>query len=164
MFNKSVNVKNCIFKMLLFGLCLFFIQITFAQESKLDPEKYTTFTGRVFRSDTNVGIPNVRLSLIDEKKSKRQNNSVSSRTDENGNFRFDFVIPGKYTIGIGAFFDKKDDVPCKFIKGKSEEPNSKITVYAENDKWMELVFIKKIEFKAGMRVTKEYNLVCKNPS
>jgi hypothetical protein len=140
------------------------MQIAFAQESELKSEKYAVFSGRIFRSDTNDGIPNVRLALIDDQKSKKQNKSVSSKTDENGNFRFDFVIPGKYTLGIIAFFDKEDDVPCKFIKGISEEPNSKIVVYTENNKWVETFFIKKIEFRAGMQVTKDYNLVCKKPS
>jgi len=133
-----------------------------AQDSKEKKEKITAFKGKVFRSDTKQPVPKVKILLMDEKKSDKQDNSVQAESDQEGNFVFDDVKPGKYTISIRAIFEREEDVPCQLLMGKIDEPNSQLLVITEDGKKVEQIFIKGFSVKAGKEITKEFDLVCKS--
>ena len=139
---------------------LFFIQADLAQDSKKG--KAASFTGRIFRSDMKSGVANVRVLLLDEKKSENQDNSVETKTDEKGNFAIDQVKSGRYTVIIEAIFDKEEDVPCQLLMGKIDEPNSSLIVETKNNKRIEHIFIKNFSVKEGKEIKKEFDLVCKS--
>lgn len=130
-----------------------------AQDKNAD--KTASFKGKLFRSDTNQPITNAQITLLDSKKSEKQNNSQEIKTDEKGNFSFDRVIAGKYTISIRVAYDKKDEVPCQFLIGKLKgEKESKLLVITEGNKKIYQVFIENFAVKANKNIEKEYDLAC----
>ena len=155
-------MKNYKMLIAIIGLCLGFIQTSTAQESKKEIAKTAVFSGRIYRSDTKSGLPNVRIILLDEKKSEAKDNSLETKTDEKGNFKFENIIAGKYTVSIQAVFDKEEDVPCQLLIGKLDIPNSQLLILTEKGKKVEQIFIKGFEFKKGKEVKKEIDLVCKS--
>jgi hypothetical protein len=151
---KKLNILGVIF------LGILCVQTGFSQDAK--SEKVTSFSGKVFRSDTKAAVPDVVIFLLDEKKSEKQNNSVETRTDKKGNFLIENVKPGKYTIIIEATFDREEDVPCQLLMGKIDEPNSSLIVETKEGKKIEHIYIKGFNFKAGKEIKKEFDLVCKS--
>lgn len=147
-------------QLLILTILLFSISIS-AQDSKKN-EKVTVFKGRVMRSDTKRPVAKVEILLMDEKKSEKQDNSVRTETDEEGNFVFNDLKAGKYTISIRAFFDNEEDVPCQLLMGKIDEPNSQLLVVTEKDKKVEQIFIKGFSVNAGKEITREFDLVCQS--
>lgn len=101
--------------------------ILFAAEPKLqaDNDKTISFKGKVFRSDTKQPIAHAVILLMDEKKSDKQDNSVETKTDDNGIFVFDKVMAGRYTISIRAWYEHQEDAPCqltRWVKRKIKIP------------------------------------------
>lgn len=124
-------------------------------------DKVASFEGKLFRSDTDKPIANARVLLLDEKKSEKQNNSQETQTDEGGNFSFERVAAGKYTISIRVAYDKEEEVPCRFLIGKLKgEKDSALLILSEGDKKIYQIFIKGFSVKSGKNITKEYDLVC----
>jgi hypothetical protein len=142
-----------------FTLAFLFFSVSASAQKK---EKVTVFKGKVVRSDTKQVVPKVKISLLDEKKSDKQDNSVETETDEEGNFVFNNLKAGKYTISIRAFYEKEEDVPCQLLMGKIDEPNSQLLVITEKNQKVEQIFIKGFSVKAGKEITKEFDLVCKS--
>jgi len=119
------------------------------------------FKGKIFRSDTNKPIENAHVILLDDKKSDKQDNSQETKTDADGNFSFDRVVAGKYTISIRVTYDKEEDVPCHLLLGKLKgEKDSQLLVINESGKQIYQVFIKGFSLKADKNVTKDFDLVC----
>jgi hypothetical protein len=162
-------------------------QPAFANAQGKSKDKVASFKGRVFRSDTKQPFQNARVFLTDEKKSEKRDNSQETRTDADGNFSFDRVVAGKYTLTIRAEFDREDDVPCRLNLGKLadntdpsmaaisqllsqnvtmnvEVKNGKdkmlISVKPENKKFVEQVQIKSLALKANENIMREFDLVC----
>lgn len=144
---------------LLFLLSIFLFSFAVSAQKT---EKTAVFKGKVTRSDTKKGVAKVKILLMDEKKSEKRDNSVQTETDENGNFVFNDLKAGKYTISIRAFFDKEEDVPCRLLMGKISEPNSKLLVVTEKNQKVEQIFIEGFSVKAGKEINKEFDLVCKS--
>lgn len=151
-------MKN--FKLLTLFIFAFLIFSTSVSAQK--KEKIAVFKGKVMRSDTKQSVAKVKISLLDEKKSEKQNNSVETETDDEGNFVFDGLKAGKYTISIRAVFEKEEDVPCQLLMGKINEPNSQLLVLTEGKQKVEQIFIKGFSVKAGKEIIKEFDLVCKS--
>ncbi len=137
-------------------------QMTVAQKGEGKKAKTATFTGAVTRSDTKQSVSGVKILLMDEKRSDKQDNSVETVTGEDGKFSFDELKAGKYTISIRASFDNEKDVPCQLLMGKIDEPNSQLLILTEGDKKIEQIFIKGFSVKAGKTIHKEFDLVCKS--
>ena len=140
-------------------LTLLFFSVAVSAQKK---EKVTVFKGRVMRSDTKQPLAKVKILLMDEKKSDKQDNSVQMETDNEGKFVFNDLKAGKYTISIRAYFDKEEDVPCQLLMGKISEPNSQLLVITEDNKKVEQIFIKGFSVKAGKEIDKEFDPVCKS--
>ena len=155
-------MKSLKLLMLVITVFLLFSVSGLAQESKAKNEKVTVFKGRVMRSDTKQPVAKVKIQLMDEKKSDTQDNSALTETDSDGNFIFNDLKPGKYTISIRAYFDREEDVPCQLLMGKINEPNSQLLVITEDKKRVEQIFIKNFSVKAGKEINKEFDLVCKS--
>lgn len=146
---------------LLFYIVVLCGQLVVVNAQDKSKEKDASFKGKVFRSDTNKPIANARVILLDDKKAEEQNNSQETQTDSDGNFTFDRVIAGKYTISIRVTYDKEEDVPCQLLLGKLKgEKDSQLLVVSEGGKSIYQVFIKGFSMKAKKNVTKEYDLVC----
>jgi hypothetical protein len=143
----------------LFTLAFLLFSVSAPAQKK---EKVAVFKGKVMRSDTKQPVPKVKILLLDEKKSDKQDNSVQTETDEEGNFVFNDLKAGKYTISIRAYFEKEEDVPCQLLMGKIDEPNSQLLVITEKNQIVEQIFIKGFSVKAGKEITKEFDLVCKS--
>lgn len=151
-------MKN--FKLL--TLFIFAFLLFSASISAQKKEKIAVFKGKVMRSDTKQPVAKVKISLLNEKKSEKQDNLVETETDEEGNFIFNGLKVGKYTISIRAVFDKEEDVPCQLLMGKINEPNSQLLVLTEGKQKVEQIFIKGFSVKAGKEINKEFDLVCKS--
>jgi Carboxypeptidase regulatory-like domain len=161
------------------------LSLTTAQDKSKD--KVASFKGRVFRSDTKQSFPNAQVVLTDEKKSEKRDNSQETHTDAGGNFSFDRVVAGKYTLTIRAEFEKEDDVPCRMnlsklsnntdpstaaiaqilsqnvtmdVEVKNGKDKMLISVKPEDKKFIEQIQIKGLTLKASESAAREFDLVC----
>lgn len=139
-------------------LCGHFAVIDAQDKSK---DKVASFKGKLFRSDTNKPIADARVILLADKKSEKQSRSQEVKSDSDGNFSFDRVEAGKYTLSIRVAYDQSQDVPCQLLLGKLKgEKDSQLLVMSEGNKKIYQVFIKGFSVKANKNISKEYDLVC----
>ena len=158
---KLNNMKRLFIGSVLCIAFLFCIQAGYSQANK--NEKRTSFSGNISRSDRKEPVAGARIILLDEKKSEKQDNSVETRTDKDGNFSFQDLKPGKYTISIQAAYDRAEDVPCALLMGKISEPNSSVMVVSTKEgKRVEQIFIKGFTVKEGKEIKKDFDLVCQS--
>ena len=127
-----------------------------------DQPKTTTMKGKVFRSDTKEPIANAQIVLLDEKKSDTKDNSVDTKTDEQGNYSFPNVVSGTYTISIRAWYAKQEDAPCQLLAAKTADKNSAVVIAQDKDKFVQQVFIKGFSVKAGKEIVKDFDFLCKS--
>ena len=127
-----------------------------------DQPKTTSMKGRVFRSDTNQPIANAVIILLDEKKSDKQDNSIDTKTDDQGNYSFPNVAAGVYTVSIRAWYPTQEDAPCQLLMAKTADKNSTVLVARDKDKFVQQVFIKGFSAKAGKEIAKDFDFVCKS--
>jgi len=127
-----------------------------------DQPKTTTMKGKVFRSDTKQPIANAHIILLDEKKSDKKDNSIDTKTDEQGNYSFPNVAAGTYTVSIRAWYPTQDDAPCQLLAAKTADKNSAVVVAADKDKFVQQVFIKGFSVKAGKEIVKDFDFMCKS--
>src|SRR5678815_3403546 len=86
-----------------------------------DAQKTVSVKGKIFRSDTKEPIANALIVLLDEKKSDKHENSVEAHTDEQGNYVFEKVVPGKYTVSIRAWYTRQEDAPVSYTHLRAHE-------------------------------------------
>lgn len=129
-----------------------------------DESKTVSLKGRIFRSDTKEPIANASITLLDDKKSEKQDNSVDTNTDEQGNYVFEKVVAGKYTVSIRAWYETQEDAPCQLLMGKTADKDSYVIVARDKDKnrFMQQVFIKGFSIKAGKDIVKDFDFACKS--
>jgi hypothetical protein len=140
------------------ALCGHFALVGAQDKSK---EKVASFKGKLFRSDTKQPIANAQVILLDEKKSDKQDHSQDVKSDAEGNFAFEKVAAGKYTLAIRVVYDKEEDVPCQLLLGKLKgEKESSVLVISEGGKKIYQIFIKDFTVKANRDITKEYDVAC----
>ncbi len=89
-----------------------------------DQPKTSSMKGKVFRSDTNQPIANAHIILLDEKKSDKKDNSIDTKTDEQGTYSFANVAAGTYTVSIRAWYPTQEDAPCQLLAGNTADKNS----------------------------------------
>lgn len=146
------------------ALCLLFLAALLSTGVSLgaDEAKTVTMKGKVFRSDTKEPIPNATLLLMDEKKSSKQDNSVETKTDEQGNYVFEKVVPGKYTVSIRAWYPTQEDAPCKLLMAKTVDKGSMVMVARDKNEFVQQVFIKEFSIKGGKEIVKDFDFACKS--
>jgi len=151
-------------------------------QDKLD--KTASFRGKVFRSDTEETVAKARVSLIDEKRSAKRDNSLETLTDTNGFFFFEHVVAGKYTLAISIVFEKEDELPCHMDTGLrgphfgpyylGETVSMECTVddgyeklatlvTVEGNKFVEKIQIKGFRFTPTKNYKRDFNIVCQCP-
>ena len=153
-----MRVNTSRFPTVLGLLLLTFSVSTFAG----DQTKTVSMKGKVFRSDTNQPIANAVIVLLNEKKSDKQNTSVDTKTDDQGNYSFPNVTAGVYTVSIRAWYPTQEDAPCQFLMAKTADKNSSVVVARDKDKFVQQVFIKGFAIKAGKEITKDFDFACKS--
>jgi hypothetical protein len=127
----------------------------------VDQRKMVSMKGKVFRSDTKQPIANAQIVLLDEKKSDKQDNSMDTKTDDQGNFSFPNVVAGTYTVSIRAWYPTQEDAPCQLLMAKTADKNSTVVVMRDKDKFVQQVFIKGFAIKAGKEIAKDFDFACK---
>ena len=127
-----------------------------------DQPKTTSMKGKVFRSDTNQPIANGQIVLLDEKKSDKQDNSIDTKTDDQGNYSFPNVAAGVYTVSIRAWYPTQEDAPCQLLMAKTADKNSTVMVARDKDKFVQQVFVKGFSIKAGKEITKDFDFACRS--
>ena len=127
-----------------------------------DQPKTTSMKGKVFRSDTNQPIANAQIVLLDEKKCDKQDNSIDTKTDDQGNYSFPNVAAGVYTVSIRAWYPTQEDAPCQLLMAKTADKNSTVMVARDKDKFVQQVFVKGFAIKAGKEITKDFDFACKS--
>jgi hypothetical protein len=127
-----------------------------------DQPKTTSMKGKVFRSDTNQAIANAQIVLLDEKKSDKLDNSIDTKTDDQGNYSFPNVAAGVYTVSIRAWYPTQEDAPCQLLMAKMADKNSTVVVARDKDKFVQQVFVKGFSIKAGKEIAKDFDFACKS--
>lgn len=125
-------------------------------------EKTAVLKGTVYREDKNHPVADALILLLDEKKSDKEDNSVQTRTDAQGNFIFERVVEGKYTVSIRTWYDTQEAVPCKLLMAKTKDKNSSLLVIKDKDKFVEQLFIKGFSVKANKENVKDFDIACKS--
>ncbi len=152
------RLLQCAFLFFIVTLCGHFAIVSAQDKSK---DKVASFKGKLFRSDTKQPISDARLTLLDEKRSDKQDNSQEVKSDKDGNFLFENVVAGSYKLSISVVYDKEEDVPCQLLMGKLKgEKDSSLLVVSERGKYVYQVFLKGLTVKANKNITKEYDLTC----
>jgi hypothetical protein len=118
--------------------------------------------GKVIRSDTKQPIANASIILLDEKKSEKVDNSVETKSDAEGNYVFEKVVPGKYTVSIRAWYATQEDAPCQLLMAKTSDKDSSVMVARDKDKFVQQVFIKGFAIKSGKELVKDFDFACKS--
>lgn len=132
-----------------------------ASSFALDQPKTTSMKGKVFRSDTKQPIANAQIVLLDEKKSDKQDNSIDTKTDDQGNYSFPNVVAGNYTVSIRAWYPTQEEAPCQLLMAKTADKNSTVVVMRDKGKVVQQIFIKSFSIKAGKEIAKDFDFACK---
>lgn len=127
-----------------------------------------TLTGRAFRSDTNESISNCYILLMQEKDSRERAEHFYLRTDEKGNYIFNDIPAGRYTVSLHAWFPKSTDVPCQNSPEAKTADDGSVTVewQRKSEAFMEVVTIKGFSVTADQdlvrhKTVKDFDLLCK---
>jgi hypothetical protein len=123
-------------------------------------EKVAIVKGTVYRGDKEHRVAGATLVLLDEKAGGR-GNSVEANADENGNYTFDRVVEGKYTISIRTWYDRAEDVPCQLLAAKTKDKDSTLIVIKDKAKYVEQVLIKGFAVKANKEISRDFDIACK---
>lgn len=130
--------------------------------SETDRTKSATLKGRIFRSDTKAPVPNASITLLDEKKSEKQDNSVDAIADESGNYIFPNVVAGSYTVSIRSWYKTQEEAPCQLLMAKTSDKDSMVTVARDKDRFVQQVFIKGFSVKAGKDAVRDFDFACRS--
>lgn len=123
--------------------------------------KTTTLKGSVYREDKGHPVADALIVLLDEKKSGEKDNSVEAKTDAQGNFVFENVVEGKYTVSIRTWHNTQEEAPCQLLMAKTKDKDSTVVVMREKDKFVEQIFIRGFSVKAGKENVKDFDIACK---
>lgn len=145
------------------SLSIFVVSIVLLGHASATEQSDTvSLKGKVIRSDTKQPIANASIILLDEKKSEKVDNSVETKSDAEGNYVFEKVVPGKYTVSIRAWYATQEDAPCQLLMAKTSDKNSSVMVARDKDKFVQQVFIKGFAIKSGKDLVKDFDFACKS--
>ena len=147
-------------KILLVLLLVSVVQIKANQPSD-DKEKFTTLKGAIYRSDRNHPVAKAVIVLLDEKKSEKKDDSVQTQTDENGNYAFEKVKAGKYSVSIRTWHKSQEEVPCQLLMAKTKDKDSTVIVMKDKESYVEQIFIKGFSVKGDKEVVRDFDIACK---
>jgi uncharacterized Zn ribbon protein len=126
-------------------------------------EKTTSLKGTVYRDEKDHPVADAVILLLDDQNKKgAKDKSVETKTDAQGNFVFESMEGGKYTVSIRAWHKTKEEAPCKLLIAKTKDKNSTVVVFPDGDKFVEQIFIKDFAVKGGKENLKDFDITCKN--
>jgi hypothetical protein len=148
------------------------------REQTAGRDKSSTITGRVFRSDTNESIASCLIVLVPEEDSGARaqgfglrgfpsGERFDLRTDEKGNYLFNNLPAGRYTVSLYAWFGNKVDVPCQDSSdARTADGGSVIIDWDWKSKFREFITIKGFSIRADRELVlhktqKDFDLLCK---
>ena len=152
-------MKKSIFSV---ALLLSLTTLIFSSSLATDQTNTVALKGKIIRFDTKQPIADATIVLLDEKKSDKQDNSVETKTDAEGNYVFEKLVPGKYTVSIRAWYDKQEDAPCQLLTAKTSDKDSTVMVAKDKDQYVQQVFIKGFTIKAGKETVRDFDFACKS--
>jgi hypothetical protein len=122
-----------------------------------------TFSGKVFRSDTNVAMSNSYILLMQEKEKPVEAQHFDTRTDADGRYRFTDIPAGKYTVSIYSWYPNRTDVPCADSAGRKTVDEGHVTVewQRKSDAFMEIVTIKGFVINGDHNRSKDFDVACR---
>lgn len=126
-----------------------------------DSGKAAVVKGTIYRGDKSHPVGGAVVILLDEKKTK-SGNSVDTKADENGNYKFAAVAEGHYTVSIRTWYDRQEDVPCQLLMAKTKDKDSSLLVIHDQGKYVEQVFIKGFSVKGGKDIARDFDIQCKS--
>jgi hypothetical protein len=124
--------------------------------------KDSVVRGAVFRGDKSHPASGAVIILLDEKKTQNSNNSVDTKADNTGNYRFASVAEGRYTVSIRTWYDRQEDVPCQLLMAKTKDKDSTVVVLQDGSKTVEQIFIRGFSVKGGKDMEKNFDIECKS--
>jgi hypothetical protein len=120
--------------------------------------KPASVEGSIYRGDKSHPVSGALIILLDDRHSGE---GPSTKTDENGNYRFPNVSEGRYTISIRTFYDRQEDAPCHLLMAKTKDKNSTVLVLKDDQgKFVEQVFVKDFSVKGGKAITRDLDIAC----
>ena len=123
--------------------------------------KFTVVKGTVYRGDKSHPAAGAVIILLDEKAGS-SGNSKETKADKEGNYVFDRVAEGRYTVGIQTRHSRKEDVPCQLLVAKSKDKNSTVVILADKGAYVEQIFIKGFSIKAGKEIGRDFDIACQS--
>lgn len=132
------------------------IQIKAGQPSE-GKQKVATMKGVIYRSDKNHPVAKAVITLLGEKK----DDSLQAQTDENGNYSFESVKAGKYTVSIRTWYKSQEEVPCQLLMAKTKDKDSTVLVMKDKESFVEQIFIKGFSVKGDKEMVRDFDIACK---
>jgi hypothetical protein len=124
----------------------------------------TSMKGKIIRSDVNQPVSDALVSLTDEDKSGSGEKPFQTKTNTNGEYSFEQLPQGKYTIQVKVWFDRPEQVPChNTLAATTQEKNSSVILTPEGSRVLHQVLISGFKVKAGKPISKDIDIVCKSP-
>ena len=123
--------------------------------------KFSVVKGTVYRGDKSRPAAGAIIVLLDEK-AGGGGNSIETKADEEGNYVFERVAEGRYTVGIQTRHSRKEDVPCQLLVAKTKDKNSTVVILADKETYVEQIFIQGFSIKAGKEIGRDFDIACKS--
>jgi len=122
-----------------------------------------TFSGKVFRSDTNVAISNSYILLMQEKEKRVEAQHFDTRTDADGRYRFTDIPAAKYTVSIYSWYPNRTDAPCAHSANGKTVDGGHVTVewQRKSNAFMEVVIIKGFVIDRDHGTSKDFDVTCR---
>jgi len=154
-------MKKLLYSILLLTWMLSFTSVTGNARSE-SKKKTSTIKGTIYRNDKDHPVADAVIRLLDEKKSDKRDNSVQTTTDAHGNFFFEAVNKGKYTVSIRTWYNSPEEVPCQLLMARTKDKDSVVIVVKESDKYVEQIFIKGFTVKEGKEMVRDFDIACES--
>jgi len=121
------------------------------------------FSGKVFRSDTNMAISNSYILLMQEKEKGVEPQHFDTRTDADGRYRFTDIPAAKYTVSIYSWYPNRTDAPCADSANGKTVDGGHVTVewQRKSNAFMEIVIIKGFVIDRDHDKSKDFDVTCR---
>jgi len=122
-----------------------------------------TLKGKVFRSDTNVPISNSYILLIQETEKSVDAQHFDTRTNDEGEYKFNDILAAKYTVSIYSWYRNRSDVPCVESTDAKTVDEGHVTVEWQwkSNAFMEIVTLRGFAIYADHERSKDFDVACR---
>ena len=157
------NEMKCVLVMVVFIPLAISLTISVPANAERFISGSGTFSGKVFRSDTNVAISNSYILLMQEKEKRVEAQHFDTRTDADGRYRFTNISAAKYTVSIYSWYLNRADAPCAdSANGKTvDEGHVTVEWQRKSNEFMEIVTIKGFVIDGEHGTSKDFDVACR---